>query len=368
MIRRLIQSVERGIQGALAHLTRAARAGIKPKSAIAGLATDLTRTHDELLAENAALRQQVILLSRRTKRLTIKPIDRVVLVLTSALTSSWRDAILVVKPDTILRWHRQGFRLLWRWKSRRRKSPGPKISSETIALIKRMATENVTWGAPRIHGELLKLGIKVAKPTVQRYMDSIRPTGGGQRWSTFLKNHKVWACDFVQTYDWAFRPIFAFFIVDVNKKDVIHVAVTRSPSQAWTAQQLREVTPFGNGANVIIRDRDGKFGEDFDRVAKGVGMRVIRTPRRTPNMNAVCERFIGSVRRECLDHILILNEKHLKSALKEYAFSYFNQARPHQGIEQRTPVPSERKLFRPGAEVIALPVLGGLHHDYRVAA
>ena len=140
----------------------------------------------------------------------------------------------------------------------------------------------------------------------------------------------MWACDFLQLYDCWFRPIFAFFVVDVNSKEVIHVAVTRSPSEIWTTQQLREITPFGECADVIIRDRDGKFGGEFDRVAKCVGMRVVKTPVRTPNMNAVCERFLGSVRRECLDHVLILNERPLESVLKEYPNSYFNEARPHQ--------------------------------------
>ncbi len=273
-----------------------------------------------------------------------------------------------MKPDTVLRWHRRGFRLFWAHKSRKRKKPQPKICATTIALIKQMAMENRTWGAERIQGELLKLGIEVAKLTVQRHMKGVRPSGGGRTWATFLKNHEAWACDFLQLYDCWFRPIFAFFIVNVNTKEVLHVAVTCSPSETWTAQQLREITPFGEGADVIIRDRDGKFGGEFDRVAEGVGMRVVQTPVRTPNMNAVCERFLGSARRECLDHVLILNERHLETVLKEYVHSYFNEARPHQGIEQRVPIPSKRESYVPGANVVRLPVLGGLHHDYRVAA
>ena len=353
---------------AVTRLVRAVREAVKPKSALGGLIADLTRTPDELRAENAALRQQVILLSRRSKKPKFRPFDRVVLVLASAFARTWRDAILLAKPDTILRWHRQGFRRLWARKSRKRKNPQPKISEETIALIQLMAMENRTWGAERIRGELKKLGINVAKRTVQRHMKDVRHNGGGQTWSTLLKNHNVWACDFLQIYDCWFRPIFAFFIVDVNTKEVLHVAVTRSPRETWTAKQVREVTPFGEGADVIIRDRDGKFGGVFDRVAKGAGMRVVKTPVRTPNMNAVCEGFLGSVRRECLDHVLILNERHLESVLKEYAFSYFNEARPHQGIAQRLPIASKPESDVPGARVVALPVLGGLHHDYRVAA
>jgi transposase InsO family protein len=172
----------------------------------------------------------------------------------------------------------------------------------------------------------------------------------------------------LQVYDVWFRPIFAFFIVDVNAKRVVHVAVTRAPTQTWTAQQLRNATPFGQGPQFVIRDRDDKFGTAFDRVAKGAGARVLRTAVQAPLMNAVCERFLGSVRRECLDHIVILSEAHLRHVLGEYARSYFNTARPHQGIGQRTPVPSERVRASFAGSVTAIPVLGGLHHEYRAAA
>ena len=352
-----------------------------------GLIADLTRTHEELEAENAALRQQVIYLSRKGKvKSKLTTIDRIVLLLAAARTKTWRDAIFIVKPDTILRWHREGFRLLWRKKSRTDKRK-PKISADVIALIKQMSEQNPTWGAERIRGELLKLGVEVAKRTVQRYMVRKRRPGDGQTWKTFLKNHDVWACDFLQVYDYWFRPMFAFLIVDENEKNVVHVAVTRSPHETWTAQQLREVTPFGEGPDAIIRDRDGKFGGtperdgEFDRVAKGAGITVIKTPPKTPNMNAVMERFLGSVHRECLDHMLIMNERHLQTVLEEYAFEYFNKARPHQGIGQRVPVPTEREKYQEGGNVVAFPVpclvhrrdaaparLGGLHHDYRVAA
>jgi putative transposase len=233
-----------------------------------------------------------------------------------------------------------------------------------------MAAENRLWGAERIRGELLKLGIRVAKRTVQRYTRGTRPAAprSGQRWQTFLRNHTVWACDFLQAHDIWFRPVFAFFIVDVNAKRVVHVAVTRAPTQAWTAQHLRNATPFGKGPKFIIRDRDDKFGADFDRVAKGAGIRVLRTAVQAPLMNSVCERFLGSVRRECLDHLIILSEPHLRHVLAEYALSYFNTARPHQGIGQRIPVPAEHLRSQSAGSVTAIPVLGGLHHDYRAAA
>jgi putative transposase len=275
-----------------------------------------------------------------------------------------------VKPETVLRWHREGFRLFWRRKSRSGGAREPRLAPEVIALIRRMATENRLWGTERIRAELLKLGVRVAKRTVQRYLQGARPTAphGGQGWRTFLRNHTVWACDYLQVYDVWFRPIFAFFIVDVSAKRVVHVAVTRAPTQAWTAQQLRNATPFGHGPPFIIRDRDDKFGAVFDRVAAGAGARVVRTAVRAPLMNAVCERFLGSVRRECLDHFVILSEPHLRHVLAEYATSYFNMARPHQGIGQRTPVPGERAPARLASSITAIPVLGGPHHDYSAAA
>jgi putative transposase len=172
----------------------------------------------------------------------------------------------------------------------------------------------------------------------------------------FLRNHTVGACDFLQTYDIWFRPIFAFFIVNLNAKRVVHVAATHAPTRLWTAQQLRNATPFGQGPKFIIRDRDDKFGFVFDRVATGAGIRILRTAIHAPLMNSVCERFLGSVRRECLDHVMVLGEAH------------FNTARPHQGIGQQIPVSGERLQTQFTGSVTAIPVLGGLHHDCRAAA
>jgi putative transposase len=165
-----------------------------------------------------------------------------------------------------------------------------------------------------------------------------------------------------------FRPIFAFFIIDINAKEVVHVGVTRSPTQKWTAQQLRQATPFGRGPQFIIRDRDDKYGAEFDRVARGGGIRVLKTAVQAPLMNATCERFFGNVRRECLDHLLILGERHLLHVLREYAVGYFNDARPHQGLAQRIPAGGARTALPHGCSVIGVPVLGGLHHHYRAAA
>src|SRR6266487_5523607 len=235
-----------------------------------------------------------------------------------------------------------------------------------------MAANNRLWGAERIRGELLKLDIRVSKRTIQKYMKQIRPKRArGQSWKTFLRNHaaEVCACDFLQVTDLFFRPLFAFFLIELKSRRVIHVNVTRSPTDLWVAQQLREATPYGQTPKYLIRDNDRKFGPSFARIATTSGIKVLRTPYRTPRANAVCERFLGSVRRECLDHFLILNEKQLHRLLKTYVL-YFNQARPHQGIQQQLPEPPVPALALQNQDdkVISVAILGGLHHDYRRVA
>ncbi len=237
-----------------------------------------------------------------------------------------------------------------------------------------MAAENRLWGAERIRGELLKLGIRVGKRTVQRHLRAARPPrepGRGQTWRTFLRNHahEIWACDFLQVTDLLFRPLFAFFLVELGSRRVVHVGVTRHPTDEWVAQQLREATPYGEGPRCLLRDNDRKYGSAFAGVAAATGIAELRTAYRAPRQNAACERFLGSVRRECLDHVLVLSEAHLRRILREYA-AYFNTTRPHQGLRQRVPAAAEgcaRRITLPGS-VRAVPVLGGLHHAYEPAA
>ncbi|HSH80961.1 MAG TPA: integrase core domain-containing protein [Herpetosiphonaceae bacterium] len=297
--------------------------------------------------------------------------DRLIFVLLASWLQHWKEALLIVQPETILRWHRLGFRLFWKRKSRTG-SRRPKLAAATITLIKEMATNNRLWGAERIQGELLKLNIKVAKRTIQRYMRLVRPLRPrGQTWSTFIRNHAhdICACDFLQVHDIFFRPLFAFIITELGSRRIVHVGVTRTPTDEWTAQQLREATPFGESPRYLIRDNDAKYGPYFEAVAVGTGIEMLRTPIEAPRANAICERLVGSMRRECLDHVLILGERHLRHVLKEYAV-YFNQARPHQGIQQRLPIQQEQPGPASGGNgrVIAFSVLGGLHHDYRRAA
>ncbi len=297
MLASIIQHLRSAAGRVFNRVRTAIRETTRPLPVLAGLVADVTRSREQLLLENALLRQQLIVASRKVKRPIFRAYERGFVVLLASLLPHWRKALLLVKPDTVLRWHREGFRLFWRWKSKNTKGPISRVDPEIIALIRRMATENVLWGAERIRGELLKLGIRVAKRTIQRYMPKTRPPElpRGQTWRAFLRNHTVWACDFLQTYDVWFRPIFAFFVIDVNTKRVVHVGVTRSPNAEWTAQQLRNITPFGEGPQFIIRDNDNKFGAEFDRIAKGAGIDILRTAIQAPLSRV--GRWRGCIRR-----------------------------------------------------------------------
>ena len=275
---------------------------------------DLSRSKSELIAENALLRQQLIVLQRQVKRPACTNTDRILLVLLARLVGTWQQALLIVQPETLLRWHRELFRLYWKLKSKAT-SRKPKVAAETIALIQEMAKDNRLWGAERIRGELLKLGLRVCKRTIQKYMRTVRThQPRGQKWRTFLHNHagQIWACDFLQVTDLFFRPLFAFFLIELQSRKVIHVDVTRSPSDAWVAQQLREANSYGQAPKYLIRDNDTKFASSFARVATTSAIDILKTPYHAPRANAICERFLRSVRQECLDHLLILQEKQLR--------------------------------------------------------
>jgi len=343
----------------------------RPRSLATGLAIDLVRSRQQLLLENAFLRQQVIVLSRAGKRPAFTCWDRGLLVLLASRLRTWASTSLIVQPGTVLRWHRQGFQLIWRRRSAPRTQPSP-LASATIDLIKQMARDNPLWGAERIRGELGKLDIRVSKRTIQKYMREAgrrRPTG--QAWATFLRNHagETWACDFLQVTDVPFRPLFAFFLVELGSRRVIHVGVTRHPTDAWAAQQLREATPYETRPRFLLRHNDAKYGACFAGLAEASGITVVRTPIRAPRANAIIERFHRSVRRECLDQLLLLGEAQLRRALGEYV-TYFNHDRPHQGLGQRVPASGAS----PGAarhnvgDIVAIPVLGGLHHSYQRVA
>ncbi|MBT3712630.1 MAG: transposase [Anaerolineae bacterium] len=330
-----------------------------------GTLSDLKGCRRDLIIENAMLRQQLIVLNRQVKRPQLTQSDRLRLVLLTRFTGFWQQALHIVQPDTLLRWHRDLFRIYWRCKSKP-KQRKPRISPETIKLIKQVARDNFLWGAERIRGELLKLGIKISKRTIQKYM-SITRKETGQAWSTFLKNHAwhIWACDFTVVHDLLFRPLYVFVIIELQTRRIVHAAVTRSPTDEWTAQQLREATPWEDGPKYLIRDRDNKFGAHFAAVTSSI--KILKTPVRAPRANSFCERFIGSLRRECLDHMLILHRKQLHRIVQEYVH-YYNSSRPHQGIRQQIPNDfvenSPWPIGQPGGRITTTPVLGGLHHSY----
>jgi putative transposase len=354
-------SIWQAIKQSIRHLTKPDNHSLALNAAL-----DMTRSKSELVLENALLRQQLAVLRRQIQRPKLSWRDRALIILLASKLRSWKQALAIVQPDTVLRWHRDLFRRIWKRKTRSGKKPGrPPLAEEIVALIKQMAEENRTWGAKRIRGELLKLGLRVSKSAIQKYIQEVRKSlPPKQNWSTFLRNHasQIWACDFLQTYDVFFRTVLVFVIIELGSRRLVHFGVTRHPTDAWIAQQLRNATPFGEGPRFLLRDNDRKYGASFDRVTAGID--VLKTPYKAPKANATCERFLGSLRRECLNHFLILGQKHLYRVVKEYT-QYFNRARPHQGIEQRIPCRPERPETPTGDGTLASrQVLSGLHHDY----
>jgi putative transposase len=271
-----------------------------------------------------------------------------------------------VKPETVIGWHRAGFRLYWRWRSRPR-GGRPKITEEIRTLIRRMAEENAEWGAPKIHGELLKLGLAVSERSVARYLRGIRRRGDpGKRWLAFLQNHRevIVAFDFFTVPTLTFRLLYYFFVIEHGRRRILHFNVTRHPSASWVVQQLREVFPEAAPYRYVILDRDSKFDDEVITFLKATGLQPKRTSVRSPWQNGLAERWVGSCRREILDHVIALNEEHLRRLIGEY-INYHHEDRIHDALEKDTPNrrPVEQK---PAADtsVISLPRLGGLHHRY----
>ena len=320
-----------------------------------------------LVAENLALRQQVAAYQQQVKRARLRTSDRIFWVWLSRLWPDWRSALAIVKPETVIRWHRLGFRLYWRWKSRPRKPGRPKIDPETRILIRRMARENPKWGAPRILSELLLLGYDVCEATVAKYMVRNRKPPS-QTWRTFLTNHvpDIAACDFFIMPTVTFRVLYVFIVLLHDRREVVHFRVTENPYAEWAAQQIVNAFPYEEAPRFLIRDRDGIYGEYFKKRVKGMGIEEVLIAPRSPWQNPYCERVIGSIRRDCLDHMIVLNEAHLHRILTAY-FDYYHNSRPHLSLDRNSPVP--RRVEPPSeGHVVAIPQVGGLHHRYTRAA
>jgi putative transposase len=339
----------------------------------------LPRSRASLVAENLFLRKQLAFYQEHKQRpRSLTDAARLSLVLWSRLFD-WKACLLIVKPDTLIAWHRKGFKLFWRWKSR----PGrPPLARDIRELIRRMARENPTWGQMRVAAELyLKLGILVSPRTVRKYWPWEQDGRPGRRtssqhWRTFVRNHAdaIVACDFMVAVTAKFQLLYVFVILELDSRRILHCNVTAHPTAQWTLQQFRETLSGEGPYRFLIHDRDAIFSADLDQeLTQCFGLKVLKTPPQSPQANAYCERLIGTVRRECLDFLIPLNERHLRRSLREWV-DHYNGGRPHSSLGPGIP-DRQRRLERPldgahesplrSGRVISRPILGGLHHEYR---
>ena len=319
------------------------------------------KSKTRLEAENAALRHQLIVLRRKMKgRAQLTNNDRWFFIQMYRWFPSILEVFVIIRPETLVHWHRAGFRRYWRWKSR---SPGgrPQIETELRALIRRMSVENPLWGAPRIHGELLKLGFEVAQSSVAKYMVKRRGPPS-QQWRTFLRNHApdIAAMDLFVVPTIGFDLLYAFVIIRLDRRELVWINVTTNPTAEWIARQITEAFPWDDAPQYLIRDRDRIYGAIVTRRLRAMGIRDKPTAPASPWQNGFAERLIGSIRRECLDHIVVFGEAHLRRILRFYA-CYYNDIRTHRSLGKDAPV--SRPVQRTGI-IGSHPILGGLHHHY----
>jgi transposase InsO family protein len=319
------------------------------------------KTPARLEAEIVLLRHQLNVLRRQAPaKPKLTAADRLLFVWLYRLFPSVLNAIAIVQPETIIRWHRAGFRLYWRWKSRSR-GGRPKVPLEIRRLIREMSLANRLWGAPRIHGELLKLGIDVAQSTVAKYMAK-SGRGRSQTWKTFLQNHAagIAAMDFLIVPTVGFKLLFVLVLLRHQRRRLITLTVTTNPTAEWIARQITDAFPWNEAPDHLIRDRDGSYGHAVVRRLSAMGIRDHPTAPRSPWQNGHAERLIGSIRRECLDHVVVFGEVHLRRTLAAYA-NYYNELRTHLSLEKDAP---DHRLVQRCGQVAARPILGGLHHQY----
>ncbi len=324
-----------------------------------------TTNSSNLAAENLALRHQLAVMKRTNKRPKIRMVDRLFWVFLSRIWIPWRKSLVIVRPDTVVRWHRKGFKLFWKFKS---KGPGrPKTDREIRYLVKKMAKANPSWGAPRIHGELLRLGFNVSERTVSSLMPRRSPNSNpSQSWRAFLKNHvNTSSIDFFTIPTASFNILFVLVILRHSRRKVVHFNVSSNPTAEWTAaQQVVEAFPWDTATKYLMRDRDAIYGVFFRNRVKNMGIKEVISAPQSPWQNPFVERIIGSIRRECTDHVIVLNQGHLKNLLCAY-FEYYHNDRTHLSLGKDTP--NNRPVqSRPvcKCKIIELPRIGGLHHRY----
>jgi putative transposase len=319
--------------------------------------------HRHLALENLALRQQLAVYKRTAPRPKLRTTDRLFWTGLARLWTGWREALVIVSPDTVLRWQRRRFREYWARLSRRPTGGRPRIDTEIAVLIRKMAAANPLWGAPRVHGELLKLGIVIAERTVSRLMPKHRPRPS-QTWRTFLANHvrDLVSLDFFTVPTARLRVLFVLVVLAHHRRRVVHFNVTEHPTAAWTAQQIVDAFPEDSAPSYLLRDRDSVYGYVFRQRVKGIGIDEVLTAPQSPWQNPFAERLIGSVRRECLNHVLVLGERHLRRTLTRY-FAYYHEARTHLALDKDAP--DLRPIEFPATgRIVQLPEVGGLHHRY----
>lgn len=319
-----------------------------------------------LAAGNLALRQQLAVLRQSVKRPILRPRDRLFWIWLSRLWKGWRSSLHIVQPATVVKWHRQGFKCYWRRKSRRGQPGPPKVDLEIRELIRRMSRETPLWGSPRIVAELHLLGHNVAKSTVEKYtVRGNRPPS--QSWRTFLDNHirDIAAIDSFTVSTVTFQVLFCFIVLRHDRRRVIHFNVTAHPTEQWTIQQIVEAFPWDEAPTYLLRDRDRIYGAKFKQRVKHMGIEEVTISFRSPWQSPYVERLIGSIRLECLDHVIILTEAHLQRILTSY-LEYYHESRTHQSLMDNAPVPRQVELAE--GNIISVPQIGGLHHRYRRAA
>jgi len=333
---------------------------------IIGTLRSSIRSRHEVALENLALRQQLATLKFSGSRPRLSDSDRLFWVVLSRLWSKWTNVVHIVQPATVIRWHRRGFRYYWRWKSRPRRRP--RIDTETRQLVRKMCLANPLWGAPRIHGELLKLGLNVSEATVSNYM--VRRRGPpSQGWRIFLHNHskELISLDFLTVPTASFKILFVLIILSNDRRRILHFNVTDHPTAAWTAQQLVEACGIDEKPKYLLRDRDAIYGNQFSQRAHTLGIKEVLTAYRSPWQNPYVERIIGSIRRECLDHVIVLGPRHLKQIQTGYV-DYYNGVRTHLSLRKDSP---DRRTIQSAScgRIVERKMVGGLHHQYmRVAA